>query len=87
MFISFQILLLPKVGKTKDNTQRMMPDIKFILCWGLTTCQPLWVILCCLPHQEKRDRRGSRGDERKGQGRKRKRNESEETGETRNVSI
>ena len=31
--------------------------------------------------REKRDRRGSRGDEREGQGRKRNRNESEETEE------
>ena len=31
--------------------------------------------------REKRDRRGSRGDEREGQGRKRKMNESEETEE------
>ena len=21
------------------------------LCWGLTTCQPLWVILCHLPEK------------------------------------
>ena len=21
------------------------------LCWGLMTCQPLWVILCCLPEK------------------------------------
>ena len=36
-----------------------------------------------LPHREsgKRDRRDSRGDERDGQGRKRNRNESEETEE------
>ena len=55
----------------------------FFLCWGLImTCQPLWVILCCLPEKgEKRDRRDSEGDERKGLGRKRNRNESEETEE------
>ena len=40
------------------------------------TCQPLWVILCCLPENwEKKD---SRGNEREGQGRKRNRNEREE---------
>ena len=39
------------------------------------TRQPLWVILCRLP--EKRDRRA----EREEQGRKRNRNESEETQE------
>ena len=43
------------------------------LCWGLTTCQPR--------ERENRDRRDSRGDEREGQGRKRKINESEETEE------
>ena len=37
--------------------------------------------------KEKRDWRDSRGDERKVQRRRRKMNESEETGETRNVSI
>ena len=52
------------------------------LCWGLTTRQPLRVILCRLPEKrEKRDRRESRGDEREGQRRKRNRNESEETEE------
>ena len=34
-----------------------------------------------------RDKRDSRGDEREGQGRKWNRNESEETEETRNVSV
>ena len=34
-----------------------------LLCWGLTTRQPLWVILCCLPEKrEKRDRRDGRGE-------------------------
>ena len=51
------------------------------LCWGLTTRQPLWVILCRLPEREKSDRRDSRRDEREEQGRKRNRNESEETEE------
>ena len=52
------------------------------MCWGLTTHQPLWVILCRLPEKgRKSDRRDSRRDEREGQGRKRNRNESEETEE------
>ena len=34
-----------------------------------------------------REKRDSRGDEREGQGRKRKMNESEEAEETRNVSV
>ena len=52
------------------------------LCWGLTTRQPLRVILCRLPEKGRKEiRRESRGDEREGQGRKRNRNESEETEE------
>ena len=49
--------------------------------WGLTTRQPLWVILCHLPQKGRIDRRDSRRDEREGQGRNRNRNESEETEE------
>ena len=56
------------------------------LCWGLTTCQPLWVILCHLLEKEERDRRDSRGDEREGQGVKRNRNENEETEENHSLS-
>ena len=52
-----------------------------LLCWGLTAHQPLWVILCHLPEKGRRDRRDSRRDERDGQGRKRYRNEIEETEE------
>ena len=51
------------------------PPILNSLCWGLTTHQPLWVILCHLPEKRRRDRRG---DEREGQGRKRRMNESEQ---------
>ena len=52
------------------------------LCWGLTTRQPLRVILCRLPEKGRKEIRSeSRGDEREGQGRKRNRNESEETEE------
>ena len=58
-----------------------------LLCWGLTTRQPLRVILCRLPEKGRKEieerveeRRESR-DEREGQGRKRNRNESEETEE------
>ena len=50
--------------------------------WGLTTCQPLWVILCRLPETgRKRDRRFSKRDEKEEQERKRNWNESEETEE------
>ena len=27
----------------------------WILCWGLTTRQPSWVILCCLPEKERKE--------------------------------
>ena len=27
----------------------------FLLCWGLTTCQPLWVILSHLPEKRRRE--------------------------------
>ena len=37
--------------------------------------------------RQKRDRRDSKGDEREGQGTKRKMNEREETEKTRNVSV
>ena len=36
--------------------------------------------------REKKDRRDSRGDKREGQGRKRNRNESEETGDIKNIT-
>ena len=29
--------------------------LSFLLCWGLTTRQPLWVILCRLPEKERRE--------------------------------
>ena len=47
---------------------------------GLTTHQPLWVILCHLQERGRRDRRDCR-NEREGQGKKKNRNESEETEE------
>ena len=55
------------------------------LCWGLTTRQPLRVILCRLPEKGRKEIEESRGDEREGQGRKRNRNESEETEEIKNI--
>ena len=55
--------------------------IELLLCWGLTTRQPLRVILCRLPEKGRKEVEESRGDEREGQGRKRNRNESEETEE------
>ena len=26
-----------------------------LICWGLTTCQPLWVILCHLPEKGRKE--------------------------------
>ena len=49
------------------------------LCCGLKRCQPLWAFISSPREWEKRD---SRGDKREGQGRKRNRNEREETEET-----
>ena len=28
----------------------------FLLCWGLMTCQPLWVILCHLPEKGRKEK-------------------------------
>ena len=30
-------------------------DFLLLLCWGLTTRQPLWVILCRLPEKGRRE--------------------------------
>ena len=48
--------------------QKFFPICELLLCWGLTTRQPLRVILCCLPEKGRKEiRRESRGDEREGQ--------------------
>ena len=41
-----------------------------LIDWGLTTCQPLWVILYRLPEKGRREIGDNRGDEREVQGRK-----------------
>ena len=46
-----------------------------LLCWGLTL---MGHFVSSPREREKKDRRDSRGDERKGLGRKRNRNESEQ---------
>ena len=33
----------------------MGDNSRFRLCWGLTTCQPLWVILCRLPEKGRKE--------------------------------
>ena len=57
------------------------PTLSDCLCWGLTTRIPLWIILCHLPEKGRRDSR------RVGHGRKRNRNESEETEEIKTEEI
>ena len=66
---------------TEEFTKKRDERERFLLCWGLTTRQPLRVILCRLPEKGRKEVEESRGDEREGQGRKRNRNESEETEE------
>ena len=53
----------------------------FWLCWGLTTRQPLRVILCRLPEKGRKEIEERVEEMKEGQGRKRNRNESEETEE------
>ena len=40
------------------------------LCWGLMTCQPLWVILCCVPEKGSKEIVGKRW--KRGTGKKEK---------------
>ena len=47
----------PCSGELKINCYRrdnIFPII-CLLCWGLTTCQPLWVILCRLPEKGRKE--------------------------------
>ena len=50
-------------------------------CWGLTTCQPLWVILCCLPGKGRRQIEQTVDEMKERDRGERKMNESEETEE------
>ena len=57
----------------------------FLLCLGFKDMSTLvGQFVSSSRDREKRDRRENRGDEREGQGRKRKMNESEETEEIKN---
>ena len=38
---------------SKDFTKLF--SVVFLLCWGLMTCQPLWVILCHLPEKGRKE--------------------------------
>ena len=57
------------------------------LCWGLTTCQPLLVILCSLPDKGRQEIEEIVEEMRAGQRRKRKMNESEETKEIKTLPL
>ena len=51
------------------------------LCWGLTTRQSLWVIVCPLPKKGRKEIEEIVEEMKEEQGRKRNRNEREETEE------
>ena len=57
----------------------------WLIVLGFIDTSTLVVILCRLPEKGRRKRRNSRGDEREGQGRKSKMNESEEIEEIKNI--
>ena len=40
---------------TDGQTDKPMDDLIDWLYWGLTTHQPLWVILCRLPEKERKE--------------------------------
>ena len=52
-FGKMQCLLRPFCLNTygKHSNTLSSKKCKFLMCWGLTPCQPLWVILCCLPEK------------------------------------
>ena len=39
----------------EDQTRLCIHTIIVLLCWGLTTRQPLWVILCHLPEKGRKE--------------------------------
>ena len=53
----------------------------FLLCWGLTTRQPLWVILCHLPEKGRKVIEEIVEEMKERDREERNRNESEETEE------
>ena len=65
------------------------PEIGWIdwLCWGLTTCQPLWVILCRLPEKGRKEIEETAEEMKEGHARKKNRNESEETEEVKTFPL
>ena len=41
--------------KNKDGRVHIRNSRAHWLCWGLTTCQPFWVILCRLPEKGRKE--------------------------------
>ena len=59
----------------------IMSKVFFLLCWGLTTRQPLWVILCRLPEKGRKEIEEMVEEMKERDREERNRNESEETEE------
>ena len=59
--------------------------VKYWLCWGLTTSQPLWVILCRLPEKGRKVIEEIVEEIKERDREERNRNESEETEEIKNI--
>ena len=45
---------LPKILPNMLSFKKL-DKYSFWLCWGLMTCQPLWVILCRLPEKGRKE--------------------------------
>ena len=60
---------------------------QLLMCWGLMTCQPLWVILCRLPERGRKETEETAEEMKEGQEGKSNRNESEETEEIRTFPL
>ena len=50
--MSIVLIILEKMNLSIRVKVRVF---SFLLCWGLTTCQPLWVILCRLPEKGRKE--------------------------------
>ena len=47
-------MMLSQSSSNKGDVYSKTRSLGQILCWGLTTRQPLWVILCRLPEKGKK---------------------------------
>ena len=72
---------------TKSNSNTRGEIKIFLLCWGLMTHQPLWVILCHLPERGRKEIEEMVEEMKEGQGGKRNRKESKETEEIKNTPV